>query len=67
MLLLDGADEENAKLFAIHNGVIFNLQSNNHGEVFTPISDSDVILIDGEGDSLSWVSEASPLTANIIS
>ncbi len=66
LALLDGVDGENAKLFAIHNGVIFNLQSNNHGEVFTPISDSDVILIDGEGDSLSWVSEASPLTANII-
>ena len=66
LALLDDADEENAKLFAIDNGVIINLQSNELHEVFAPISDSDVILIDGEGHSLSWVTESSPLTANIL-
>jgi hypothetical protein len=67
LALLDDADEENAKLFAIDDGVIINLQSTEYNEVFTPISDDDVILIDGEENSLAWVTESSPLTANILS
>jgi membrane-associated phospholipid phosphatase len=67
LALLDDSDDMNAKLFAIDDGVIINLQSNEYHEVFTPISDDDVILIDGEGNSLAWVTEGSPLTANILS
>jgi len=66
LALLDDAAEERAKLFAIDDGVVIDLQSTEYHEEFTPISDDDVILIDGGGLNLAWVTESSPLTANII-
>jgi hypothetical protein len=67
LALLDDLDDKRAKLFAIDDGVVINLQSTEYNEVFTPISDDDVILIDGAGNSLAWVAESSPLTAKILS
>ncbi|MBT4058839.1 MAG: inositol phosphorylceramide synthase [Euryarchaeota archaeon] len=67
LALLDDSDDMPAKLFAIDDGVVINLQSTVPHEVFMPISDDDVILIDGEENSLAWVTESTPLTANILS
>jgi membrane-associated phospholipid phosphatase len=63
--LLDSNDER-ALLFSIDNGTVIDLQSTEFNERFDEISDDDVIMIDGGGVSLAWVTESSPMTAKII-
>ncbi|HIC75932.1 MAG TPA: phosphatase PAP2 family protein, partial [Candidatus Poseidoniales archaeon] len=63
--LLD-SDDERALLFSIDNGTVIDLQSTEFNERFDEISDDDVIMIDGGGVSLAWVTESSPMTAKII-
>ena len=64
LVLLDSAEGTNGTIFALDNGTVLDI-SNSQFESVVGTTD-DVILIDGEETSLAWVTDSSPLTANII-
>jgi len=65
--LLD-SEEFMPRIYAIEGGEVYDLFAGDGNDVerFTAITDSDVTLLDGGGDSLAWVTQSSPLTANVI-
>jgi hypothetical protein len=60
LALLDSNDFS-AQYFTLDAGTVIEYR-----DPFTPITDTDVKLIDGEGQSLVWVTESAPLTANVM-
>ena len=64
VVLLDAPEGPEATVFALDNGTVMDISSYPY-EAVAGTTD-DVILIDGEENSLAWVTESSPLTANIL-
>ncbi|HIH82519.1 MAG TPA: hypothetical protein HA340_01085, partial [Candidatus Thalassarchaeaceae archaeon] len=64
VVLLDAPEGPEAAIFALDNGTVMDISSHPY-EAVAGTTD-DVILIDGEENSLAWVTESSPLIANIL-
>ncbi|MBC8437990.1 MAG: hypothetical protein H8D82_01830 [Euryarchaeota archaeon] len=66
VILLD-SDEHHANLFTLLDGEIYSLKTiDEEHEKVPEITDSDVELLDGQGNTLAWVTGSSPLTANLM-
>lgn len=64
LALLDSTAGD-ANIFAIEDGLIVELFGQTTSR-FEPVLDEDVLLIDGGGDSLAWVTQSAPLEVNVI-